>query len=101
MPQAYAGYSLRWSGTPLSLRATCGLNMIAIYHHLIYGIDDGSPELETFFVMAWAAAAEGVTRIVCTSHTNGQFLYHAALIEERFAALHERLKSEIVLLTSR
>ncbi len=39
-----------------------------IHHHIIYGVDDGPATREQSCAMLRAAAEQGVTRVICTSH---------------------------------
>lgn len=65
--------------------------MIDIHHHLLYGLDDGSTDIETSLQMAEMAIADGITHIVCTPHANSTFNFRP---EENLARI-ERLREKV------
>jgi len=71
--------------------------MIDIHQHLLWGVDDGSPDLETSLAMADQAIADGVTHVVCTPHASDEYTYDAAGVEPRYAELKELLKGKLEL----
>ncbi len=65
--------------------------MIDIHNHLLPGLDDGSPDMETTLAMARMAAADGVTHIVCTPHANHRYPYDPFRVEDLIARVRARL----------
>jgi protein-tyrosine phosphatase len=49
--------------------------MIDIHHHLLFDTDDGPKDLEGSVAQAEAAAANGITHIVCTPHANSTWKF--------------------------
>jgi protein-tyrosine phosphatase len=73
--------------------------MIDIHHHLLPGLDDGSPDLETSIAMARMAAEDGITHIVATPHANNRYRFDRNRNEEMLEVLRENLVREGIQIT--
>ncbi len=71
--------------------------MIDIHHHLLFGLDDGSKDIETSVAMTQMAAEDGITHIVCTPHANFQYNFNPAVNQEKLEQLRARLDGTVTL----
>jgi protein-tyrosine phosphatase len=69
--------------------------MIDIHHHLLFGLDDGSPDIETSVQMAEMASADGITHIVCTPHASADFAFQPEENAIRFAQLQQAVTAKL------
>jgi protein-tyrosine phosphatase len=70
--------------------------MIDIHHHLLWGMDDGASTLEASVAMAKMAAADGITHIVCSPHSNSQYVFDPPIIDAKIAELQQRLDRDSI-----
>ena len=66
--------------------------MIDLHSHILPGVDDGAPDLETAIEMAKMASADGITICACTPHIQpGVFNNQPDDIRNRVALLQAEL----------
>jgi len=65
--------------------------MVDLHQHLLPGLDDGSPDLDTSIAMARMAVEEGITHVVATPHASSRYDFEPTLIAERLAVLRGAL----------
>ncbi|HVG27322.1 MAG TPA: CpsB/CapC family capsule biosynthesis tyrosine phosphatase, partial [Acidobacteriaceae bacterium] len=68
--------------------------MVDLHHHLLPGLDDGSPDLPTSLQMARIAVEDGITHVVCTPHASSRYKYDPARVERSLADLRSALQAE-------
>ena len=71
--------------------------MIDIHHHLLPGLDDGSPDMQTSLKMVDVAARDGITHIVCTPHANNRFTYSREKNQELLNELKAKVAGKVTL----
>lgn len=74
--------------------------LVDIHSHILPGIDDGSPDLESSLGLAEAAVADGITHALMTPHTlNGKYLNHKKDIIEETNNFQKELEKHNIPLT--
>ena len=68
--------------------------MVDLHHHLLPGLDDGSPDLATSVQMARMAQDDGITHIVCTPHASSQFVFNTEKNSAQLASLRSALREQ-------
>ncbi|HLI75663.1 MAG TPA: CpsB/CapC family capsule biosynthesis tyrosine phosphatase [Acidobacteriaceae bacterium] len=66
--------------------------MVDLHHHLLPGLDDGSPDLPTSLEMARLAVADGITHIVCTPHASSRYAFNPEAVLTRAEELRVALE---------
>jgi protein-tyrosine phosphatase len=73
--------------------------MVDIHCHILPGLDDGAETIEQSLAMAEMAIEDGITHVVGTPHSNGEYRFDPALIRRRRDELQERLGGRLTLAT--
>ncbi|WP_158748894.1 tyrosine-protein phosphatase [Acidobacterium sp. S8] len=71
--------------------------MIDIHHHLLFGLDDGSTDIETSVAMVKMAAEDGITHIVCTPHANHRYHFDPAVNRQLLEELRQHVNGQVTL----
>lgn len=71
--------------------------MIDLHNHLLPGIDDGAPDLDTALQLARIAVADGITHLVCTPHIHpGRYENTPATIGQALLEFQQGLREHAI-----
>src|ERR1700736_4594197 len=73
--------------------------MVDIHCHILAGLDDGASSLEESVEMAEMAIADGITHVVATPHSNGEYQFDPQRVRERRDELQDKVGNRLTLAT--
>jgi protein-tyrosine phosphatase len=73
--------------------------MVDIHCHILAGLDDGATSLEESVQMAEMAIEDGITHVVATPHSNGEYVLDPVLVRARRDELHKKIGDRLTLAT--
>lgn len=71
--------------------------MVDIHCHILPALDDGAKSLEEALQMAEMAIEDGVTHVVATPHSNGEYIFDSDLVRQRRNELQAILGDRLTL----
>lgn len=64
--------------------------MVDIHCHILPGLDDGAPDLETSLEMCRMAASDGIEAVVCTMHANDHYAFDPGVVKRKIDEIHQK-----------
>src|SRR6476660_3298090 len=73
------------------------MGMVDIHSHILPSVDDGAKSWEMAVEMCQMAAADGITHMVASPHSNDEFKYDRKAHEATLAQLREKINGALAL----
>ena len=71
------------------------MDLIDIHNHMLPGVDDGAPDVDTALAMARLAVDGGIVEVVCTPHIHpGRFENNKGALQRHFEEFAQRVAGE-------
>src|SRR6266436_9043745 len=69
--------------------------MVDLHCHILSGLDDGAKSVAESLAMAEMAIADGITHIVATPHSSGEYRFDFAAVQQAVAELQRAVGDRV------